>query len=115
VSRSIENLVRNAVQAVAETKGGEVYVTVAEESPWLVITVDDNGPGVDNALASQLFDAGVSGRSGGTGLGLSLVKGVLEAHEGYIEFGTSPAGGARFVARLPLAVDDEGDGVGAEA
>ncbi|MFT4622843.1 MAG: signal transduction histidine kinase [Myxococcota bacterium] len=111
VSRSIENLVRNAIQAVAEQANGEVRVTVTEETDFLAVIVDDNGPGVDDFLAPQLFDAGVSGRQGGLGLGLSLVKGVVEAHDGNVEFGKSPAGGARFVARLPLAEAAEGDGV----
>ena len=109
ISRSVENLVRNALQAVADVRGGLVRVSVTEELGWLLVTVDDNGSGVDEALAEQVFDAGVSGRRDGFGLGLSLVKGVIEAHEGYIEFGTSPEGGARFVARLPLAGPAEGD------
>lgn len=110
VGRSIENLVVNALQAVSP-HGGEVRISVYEESPWLCLAVDDNGPGVDPALQDHIFEADVTTKTSGTGLGLSLVKGVVEAHGGSVSCGPSALGGARFVLRLPLEVPD-GDHVG---
>ncbi len=101
MKRSIENLVINAMQAVPE-RGGEVKVSVIEEASDLLLLVDDNGPGVDPELADQIFEADVTSKSKGTGLGLALVKGVVEAHDGTIQCVTSPMGGARFEIRIPL-------------
>jgi signal transduction histidine kinase len=105
MKRSIENLVINAMQAVPD-RGGEVRVVVQEEASDLLLSVDDNGPGVDPELADQIFEADVTSKSKGTGLGLALVKGVVEAHDGTIRCVTSPMGGARFEIRIPLEPED---------
>ena len=66
------------------------------------VFVDDDGPGVDETLTASLFDPNVSGRAGGSGLGLALVRAVAEAHQGEVSHEASKLGGARFVLRLPL-------------
>lgn len=104
VKRSVENLVLNALQAVPRNTG-HVQVSVLEEEEWLLILVDDNGPGVSPELQGHVFEANVTSKEDGTGLGLALVKGVLEAHSGYICYGQSPLGGARFEARVPRETD----------
>lgn len=108
MKRSIENLVINAMQAVPD-RGGEVSVSVREESDDLLLTVDDNGPGVDPSMVDQIFEADVTSKSTGTGLGLALVKGVVEAHNGYIRCVTSPLGGARFEIRIPLDPEESSE------
>lgn len=104
LKRSVENLVLNALQAVPESTG-EVRVSVLEEPEWMLIVVDDNGPGVSPELEHQVFEANVTSKAEGTGLGLALVKGVVEAHDGYIQYGASPQGGARFEARIPRTTE----------
>ena len=104
LKRSVENLVLNALQAVPRDTG-HVQVSIVEEEEWIVILVDDNGPGVPPELEEHVFEANVTSKEGGTGLGLALVKGVVEAHSGYIRYGTSPLGGARFEARIPRVSD----------
>lgn len=113
LGRSIENLVVNALQAVSP-QGGEVRISVYEEPPWLCLAVDDNGPGVDPAMRDHIFEADVTTKASGSGLGLSLVKGVVEAHGGSVTCSPSALGGARFVLRLPLEVPD-GDPLGPKA
>lgn len=107
VGRSIENLVINALQALP-SEGGTIRVASVDKRDHLEIVVEDDGPGVSPALAETLFDANVSGRVGGTGLGLALVKGVFEAHGGYIGHDRSPLGGARFTAHLPFEEPEDG-------
>ena len=102
LGRSIENLILNAMQAVPP-KRGVVRVSVTKEEPDLCIIVDDNGYGVPSTFGNEIYEPNVSGRTGGTGLGLALVKGVIEAHGGSIHHGPSPLGGARFTARIPLS------------
>lgn len=101
VKRSIENLVLNALQVVPR-RSGEVSVQAVDEDDGLTILVDDNGPGVPTHLVDHIFEPNVThGKKGGLGLGLVLVKGVIEAHNGYIRYESSPLGGARFRAWIP--------------
>ena len=99
------NLVENAFQA-----GGEkVEVTVQVRlrgAAQLEIWVIDNGPGVADELKSRLFEPFVSGRPGGTGLGLAVAASVAEAHGGSLRLAESGPKGARFVLRLPLVRRD---------
>ncbi|MCB9675020.1 MAG: HAMP domain-containing histidine kinase [Alphaproteobacteria bacterium] len=99
-SRSVENLVANALRAVPSGTG-VVRISTATDGDHLVLTVDDNGPGVDPALGDRVFEPNVSGEAG-TGLGLALTKGVVEAHGGTVQFSSSDLGGARFQVRVPL-------------
>jgi len=101
LGRSIENLAKNALQSVSDGTG-EVRLSLFEDGPHLCIACDDNGPGVDPALGDTIFESEVTGRSAGHGLGLALVRAVLIAHGGSIAYSTSPLGGARFLARIPL-------------
>ncbi len=107
MARTVENLVLNALQAVPQ-RTGHVRVSACEEGEWLCIRVDDNGPGVPEAFGEHVYEMNVSGRAGGTGLGLALVKGVIESHGGYVGHARSPLGGARFEARIPLGEVDVG-------
>ena len=72
-----------------------------------VLWVEDRGPGVPVALRDRIFEAfyrlpGASEREGGVGLGLSLVKTIVERHGGRVHCEDRPGGGARFVVSLPL-------------
>ena len=68
-----------------------------------MVSVEDDGPGVDRALLPRLFDAFAQGseRSGGAGMGLSTVRAIAEAHGGGVSVRTSGEPGARFTLRLP--------------
>ncbi|MBW1877793.1 MAG: HAMP domain-containing histidine kinase [Deltaproteobacteria bacterium] len=102
LGRSIENLVLNAMQAVPPHRG-RIRVSAEVEDNHLCVVVEDNGPGVPSAFGDHIYEPNVSGRTGGTGLGLALVRGVVEAHGGHIEHDRSSLGGARFKARIPLS------------
>lgn len=99
MSRSIENLVNNALRAVPR-EGGRVRLSVGGTGSHVRIAVEDNGPGIDPELGPAVFEVNVSG-AGGSGLGLSLTKGVAEAHGGRVHFERSGLGGARFVIEIP--------------
>ncbi len=98
LSRSIENLVNNALRATPA--GGTIRLDTELHDDQVLILVEDSGPGIDPSLGEAVFDVNVSGE-GGSGLGLSLTKGVVEGHGGQVGFEQSPLGGARFVLRLP--------------
>ncbi|HEV8176100.1 MAG TPA: HAMP domain-containing sensor histidine kinase, partial [Gemmatimonadales bacterium] len=64
------------------------------------IEISDRGPGVPAEAAEQIFDPYFSGKAGGTGLGLALVKQTIEMHGGTIGVTETPGGGATFVVRM---------------
>lgn len=100
------NLLINALDAVPE-QDGLIRVRVAAEADGMaVLEVADNGPGVDEADRSRLFDPFYTTKevSAGTGLGLSIVYGVVSGADGSVVIGRCERlGGARFLVRLRLA------------
>jgi signal transduction histidine kinase len=100
------NLVENAVLHTPE--GTAIRAAVRREDGHAVLEVADDGPGIDPELGAHAFDRFVrgareNGQRAGTGLGLAIVRAVAERHGGTVELASPPAGGARFVVRLPLA------------
>jgi signal transduction histidine kinase len=100
LQQAILNLVLNAVQAMP--RGGEVVVATASQSGTVTVTVTDNGPGVPEELRGSLFYFGATGRAGGTGLGLPIVRLIAEHHGGSIAYDPAPGHGARFTLTLPV-------------
>ncbi|MDP4248163.1 MAG: ATP-binding protein [Bacteroidota bacterium] len=99
----LTNLVYNA--ALYTPAGSTIRITADCEDENLIIIVEDNGPGLPPAESDKVFDKFYRpelARTGGVGLGLSIVKGFVEAHSGAIELKNIPAGGARFVIRMPV-------------
>src|SRR5690606_36579081 len=101
--RALINLIRNAVQAVHEAKpaGGLVEVSLRRVGESWEVNVDDNGPGIEGALTSAIFDPYVTGKRDGTGLGLAIVKKIVVEHGGSVLATDAPLGGARLCVRLP--------------
>jgi signal transduction histidine kinase len=101
LAQVVANLLDNAV------RHGAGHVTLGVEpgagpAPATRVTVDDEGPGVPPDLAPRVFGRfWRGGRRGGTGLGLYIAKGLVEAHGGSIGVRPGPAGGARFEVVLP--------------
>jgi len=75
-------------------------ISVPQTATELLVHVRDYGPGVPPDLTERLFDPYVTGKSGGTGLGLALAKQTVEMHRGAISIEPTPGGGATFVVRM---------------
>jgi PAS domain S-box-containing protein len=99
------NLIANARQAMP--LGGTVHVEVSRLGTHALVTVADDGPGIDPALLSRIFEPFFTTKRdlGGTGLGLSVSLGIAESHGGTLIASSEPGVGARFTVRLPLAED----------
>lgn len=98
-TRVVRNLVGNAARHARST----VQVHVEANDAWVVLTVDDDGPGVPVAQRARVFQPFVHDpQKGGTGLGLALVERIVRAHGGDVAVGDGPLGGARFVTTWPL-------------
>jgi signal transduction histidine kinase len=97
--RAFSNLLRNAAEACQEQ--GELEITAAPDNGGGVrIEIRDHGPGVPPDMAPRIFDPYYTGKPGGTGLGLALVKQTIEMHGGTIALSDTPGGGATFQVRL---------------
>jgi signal transduction histidine kinase len=97
--RAFSNVLRNAVEACGEK--GALDIAVAPDGDGGVrIEISDHGPGVPRDVADRIFDPYFTGKAGGTGLGLALVKQTIEMHGGTIAVEDTPGGGATFVIRM---------------
>jgi signal transduction histidine kinase len=96
----VRNLVENAVHAA--TPSGEVQVRGALAGEEVEISVEDSGPGVDPSIRARLFEPLVSTKAKGIGLGLALVKRIVDRHGGSVRYQPREGGGARFIVRLPV-------------
>ncbi|MBZ4420906.1 sensor histidine kinase [Myxococcus sp. RHSTA-1-4] len=96
------NLLENAVQALEES-GGTVSLSATTPQPGVAeLVLEDSGPGVSDAIRRRLFEPLMTTKARGIGLGLPLVRRILERHGGSIVYAPRPGAGARFVLRLPL-------------
>ncbi len=93
------NLLDNAVHAASPA--GTVRVRGARDGGGVSVAVEDSGPGVDDATARRLFEPLITTKDRGIGLGLALVKRIVERHGGSVAYDRAAAGGARFTVRLP--------------
>jgi signal transduction histidine kinase len=100
--QALLNLIVNAEQALAGQQGGTIRVELELPAGWVVVRVADNGPGIDPAMADQLFEPFMTTRSReeSSGLGLAVAKQIAEQHGGTLTMEPSTAG-ASFTLRLP--------------
>jgi two-component system sensor histidine kinase FlrB len=101
----LSNLVTNALDACGEGVRLDWQIDVSGDD--MVLSLQDNGPGVPADLREQIFEPFFTTRSSGTGLGLAVVRAVVNAHHGDIELDGDCETGARFVIRLPLRRDPQ--------
>ncbi|MDZ7735100.1 MAG: ATP-binding protein [Gammaproteobacteria bacterium] len=107
IEQALGNLLRNAVQAARSTVSVDWYI----ESEWLVFSIEDDGPGIDENNMNNLFEPFYTTKpvGEGTGLGLAVVHAAVSDHNGYIEIDRSPVlSGARFRIYLRLDFGDQG-------
>ena len=105
LEQALINLLRNAIQAAP---GGRVRLDWHTTEPgWLVFTVEDDGPGIDEVDQRRLLEPFFTTKSSGTGLGLAVVDAVVSEHGGRIDVGDSEWGGAKFSLHLPINPPDQ--------
>jgi two-component system, LuxR family, sensor kinase FixL len=105
IEQVIVNLVRNANEAMQSEKTRRLTVsTFVSDDGFVEVTVADTGPGISPDIAKQLFEPFITTKAKGMGVGLSLCRTILEAHEGRIWATSNAEGGATFHFRLPMRV-----------
>jgi two-component system NtrC family sensor kinase len=108
--QAVENLARNAREAMAGEKGSRLAVSVERDGGNAVIRVADDGPGIPAEKLATIFQPFVSTKGKGMGLGLAICREIVESHAGRIEVDSAVGQGTTFTVRIPLY----GDGVGAD-
>lgn len=105
VRQALLNLLLNAVQAMP--RGGTIEVRATrcetETKPCIQLDVTDTGSGVAPGCTARLFQPFFTTKASGTGLGLAVVKRIVDAHRGEISFRSDPGQGTTFTVRLPAA------------
>lgn len=99
--RVITNLVKNAVQATENTENPEINVAVFSEENKTVINLSDNGPGIPENLRNKVFEPKFTTKSSGMGLGLAMVKSIVESFNGTITLTSDPGKETVFTIVFP--------------
>jgi two-component system, OmpR family, sensor kinase len=100
IETALDTLIENAVRYTEE--GGRIELAAYPDGENVIIEVRDNGPGIPDEELAYVFESFRSGTSrGGTGMGLAIVKAIVEAHGGTVSAENMPGGGASFRLQLP--------------
>ena len=101
--RIITNLVKNAIQAIPENQETKsVIVTIKKDQNNVLITVADNGIGIQPKDIGRIFEPKFTTKSSGMGLGLGIIKNIIENYKGTITFETEFGKGTTFIVSLPI-------------
>jgi signal transduction histidine kinase len=94
------NILINAMQAMP--KGGNIFVTIKHKNNRIKVIVEDEGKGISDKLKKKIWDPFFTTKEEGTGLGLGIVKNIIESHGGTIKLSNRSAGGAKATVELPV-------------
>lgn len=100
-SRIIHNLIKNALQSVPEDRQPEIAVRVQKEQGKGIISVSDNGIGVPDEMKERVFEPNFTTKSSGMGLGLAMVRNLIQNFGGTIDF-ENKGQGAAFTITIPI-------------
>jgi len=95
----IFNLILNAIDATS--KGGRIEIIAVQQNDHIVCTVADNGHGIDPSVTHRLFRPYFTTKKHGTGLGLFVIRRIIEAHRGTVSVSSELQQGTTFTAKLP--------------
>ncbi|OHD14604.1 MAG: hypothetical protein A2086_15640 [Spirochaetes bacterium GWD1_27_9] len=99
IQRVFFNLVSNSADAILS--GGTINIKVKEEDKWIKWTIQDNGIGMETEVLQKIFEPFFTNKKRGTGLGMAIVKSIIESHNGMIKVFSKKDTGTRFEIYLP--------------
>lgn len=99
LGRAVHNLIKNALEV--SSPGQKVIIKADLNRKTVVFSVLDEGPGLEEDKAERIFEPFISGKGNGMGVGLYLVRKIVEAHGGKVYFRKRPEGGSSFTIELP--------------
>ncbi|MCL2020659.1 MAG: ATP-binding protein [Betaproteobacteria bacterium] len=107
----IHNLLRNGEDALENAEGSEIFIRTKAENGVVLLQIEDNGDGFPAEILPRVFEPYITTKSRGTGLGLPIVKKIIDEHHGEIAISNKVEGGARIVIRLPQAETEQLRGI----
>ncbi len=101
LTRVFNNLIKNGIQAIPDDREGEIIVILEEMGDQVRVEIRDNGSGIDIDEQDKIFVPNFTTKSSGSGLGLAMVKSIVENHKGKIWFESDPPNSTSFFVSLP--------------
>ena len=102
ILRVFNNLIKNALQAIPGDRQGLIRIKVEQSGIYCKISFQDNGTGIPNEKQTRIFSPNFTTKTAGMGLGLAMVKNIVDSTSGQIWFETNPGNGTTFYVTLPL-------------
>ncbi len=106
IAQIVNNIMANAIRY--SPRGGQVVVDCRRDAEELVFSVSDDGPGIAPSEVPYIFESGFRGSAArgtrGSGIGLALVKSLVEEHAGSIDIVSPPGSGTTFIVKMPGSV-----------
>jgi len=100
--RVMTNLIQNGLQSVNSTKQAKIEVVIKSDHDKIIISVKDNGQGINPNLEDKVFEPKFTTKTKGMGLGLGIVKNIIDSHKGKIRYQTDYKLGTIFIIELQL-------------
>jgi two-component system, NtrC family, nitrogen regulation sensor histidine kinase NtrY len=102
LSRVFINLIKNAIQSIPDSRPGKISILLALNESMVQVSVTDNGKGIPEEVQNKLFTPSFTTKSSGMGLGLTIIKNIIESFGGNITFKTNVNVGTTFTFELPV-------------
>ncbi|MDR3352122.1 MAG: HAMP domain-containing protein [Zoogloeaceae bacterium] len=110
IRQVIHNLLRNGEDALENISEPRLFISTRKMEDTASLRIADNGPGFPAAILPRVLEPYVTTKAKGSGLGLPIVKKIIDEHQGSIDIGNQPEGGACIRIRLPLAHEETEEG-----
>lgn len=103
--RIVTNLTKNAMQAIPHDRKPDINIMLQKTKDWIVIRISDNGIGIPPHVGDKIFEPKFTTTTGGMGLGLAMVKKIVEDYNGEIRYLSEVNRGTEFTIKLPYIND----------
>jgi signal transduction histidine kinase len=102
VEQILINLIKNAIEALADRKNGTIHLKAMHAEDGVLIQVEDNGIGIAGDIIEDIFVPFYTTKENGSGIGLSLSKQIMQNHGGTISVNSAPGKGSMFTLKFQL-------------
>lgn len=104
--RVFNNIINNAIQAILDENKGEIILELSLTNSTYLVTIKDNGCGIEDEVKEKIFQPNFTTKTTGTGLGLAMVKQIIDSHMGVIYFKSTLKKGTTFYIEFPIIIHE---------